>query len=86
MRRQLLLMVRIHRIGFLKGVYKGSIVGLPVVSIVVPVFRILTMKLVNQRKETLLGGSWDLVSTGISTLTGVITSYKYSYLIYNHSY
>ena len=44
------------------------------------------MKLVNQRKETLLGGSWDLVSTGISTLTGVITSYKYSYLIYNHSY
>ena len=34
----------------------------------------------------LLGGSWDLVSTVISTLTGVITSYKYSYLIYNHSY
>ena len=26
----------------------------------------------------LLGGSWDLVSTVISTLTGVITNYNYS--------
>ena len=33
-----------------------------------------------------LGGSWDLVSTVISTLTGVRTNYKYSYLVYNHSY
>ena len=33
-----------------------------------------------------LGGSWDLVSTVISTLSGVISSYKYSYLNYNPSY
>ena len=33
-----------------------------------------------------LGGSWDLVSTVIGTLTGVITNYNYSYLVYNHSY
>ena len=31
-----------------------------------------------------LGGSWDLVSTVISTLSGV--NYKYSYLNYNPSY
>ena len=31
----------------------------------------------------LLGGSWDLVSTVISTLSGVISSYKFSYLNYN---
>ena len=34
----------------------------------------------------LLGGSWDLVSTVISTLSGVISNYKYSYLNYNPSY
>ena len=34
----------------------------------------------------LLGGSWDLVSTVISTLTGVIIHYEHSYLIYNPSY
>ena len=34
----------------------------------------------------LLGGSWDLVSMVISTLTGVISSYKYSYLNYNPRY
>ena len=34
----------------------------------------------------LLGGSWDLVSTVISTLSGVISSYKYCYLNYNSSY
>ena len=34
----------------------------------------------------LLEGSWDLVSTVISTLSGVISNYKYSYLNYNPSY
>ena len=29
---------------------------------------------------------WDLVSMVISTLIGVISSYKYSYLDYNPSY
>ena len=33
-----------------------------------------------------LGGSWDLVSKVIRTLIGVISTYKYSYLIYNPSY
>ena len=32
------------------------------------------------------GGSWDLVSTVISTLSGAISNYKYSYLNYNPSY
>ena len=32
-----------------------------------------------------LGGSWDLVSTVISTLIGVISTYKCSYLNYNPS-
>ena len=36
--------------------------------------------------ELLLGGSWDLVSTVISTINGVISRYKYSYLNYNPSY
>ena len=31
-------------------------------------------------KGSILGGSWDLVSTVISTLSGVISNYKYSYL------
>ena len=35
--------------------------------------------------QSLLGGSWDLVSTVISTLSGVISNYKYSYLNYNPS-
>ena len=34
----------------------------------------------------LLGGSWDLVSMVISTLSGVISNYKYSYLNYNRTY
>ena len=34
----------------------------------------------------ILGGSWDLVSMVISTLIGVTSSYKYSYLHYNPSY
>ena len=34
----------------------------------------------------LLGGSWDLVSKVISTLIGVISNYKYSYLVYNPIY
>ena len=34
----------------------------------------------------LLGGSRDLVSKVISPLIGVISNYKYSYLIYNPSY
>ena len=38
------------------------------------------------RRETVLGGSWDLVSTVISTLSGVISNYKYSYLNYNPIY
>ena len=33
-----------------------------------------------------LGGSEDLVSKVISTLIGVISNYRYSYLIYNPSY
>ena len=36
--------------------------------------------------EGLLGGSGDLVSKVISPLIGVISNYKYSYLIYNPSY
>ena len=36
--------------------------------------------------QPLLGGSWDLVSKVISTLIGVISNYKYSYLIYNPTY
>ena len=32
------------------------------------------------------GGSWDLVSTVMSTLIGVRSKCKYSYLIYNPSY
>ena len=37
-------------------------------------------------KGSILGGSWDLVSTVISTLIGVISNYKYGYLSYNPSY
>ena len=40
----------------------------------------------NPSKPTLLGGSWDLVSKVISTINGVISRYKYSYLNYNPSY
>ena len=36
--------------------------------------------------QTILGGSWDLVSMVISTLSGVISNYKYSCLNYNPSY
>ena len=32
-----------------------------------------------ERAQTLLGGSWDLVRMVISTLTGVVSSYTYSY-------
>ena len=35
---------------------------------------------------SILGGSWDLVSKFMSTLIGVISSYKYSYPKYNPSY
>ena len=35
--------------------------------------------------KTLLEGSWDLVGTVISTLSGVISNYKYSDLNYNPS-
>ena len=38
------------------------------------------------RAGCLLGGSGDLVSKVISTLIGVISNYKYSYLSYNPSY
>ena len=31
--------------------------------------------------SSLLGGSWDLVSMVISTLRGVISNYKYTYLL-----
>ena len=31
----------------------------------------------------LLGGSWDLVSMVVSTLSGGISNYKYSYLNYS---
>ena len=34
----------------------------------------------------LLAGSWDLVSRVISTLSGVISKYSYSYLNYKPSY
>ena len=37
-------------------------------------------------KELVLGGSWDLVSRVISTLIGVISNYKYTYLNYNPGY
>ena len=37
-------------------------------------------------ETNLLGGSGDLVSKVISPLIGVISNYKYSYLIYNPSY
>ena len=36
--------------------------------------------------ESVLGGSWDLVSKVISTLSGIISSYEYSYLNYNPNY
>ena len=36
--------------------------------------------------QGILGGSWDLVSKVVSTLIGVISSYKYSYPNYNPSY
>ena len=35
---------------------------------------------------SVLGGSWDLVSTVISTSTGFIDGYKYSYTMYNPTY
>ena len=38
------------------------------------------------KPKTILGGSWDLVSMVISTLSADINSYKYSYLNYNPSY
>ena len=37
-------------------------------------------------RHVVLGGSGDLVSKVISTVFGVISSYKYSYLIYDRSY
>ena len=37
-------------------------------------------------KGALLGGSWDLVSKVISSLIGVISSYKYNYPNSNPSY
>ena len=40
----------------------------------------------NLHEPELLGGSWDLVSMVINTLTGVISTYKHSYLNYNPSY
>ena len=36
--------------------------------------------------QGLLEGSWDLVSMVISTLIGLISNYKYSYLNKNPSY
>ena len=39
-----------------------------------------------QGSRVLLGGSWGLVSTVLGTLTGVITNYKCSYLVYNCKY
>ena len=36
--------------------------------------------------QELLGGSWNLVSKVISTLIGVISNCKYSYLMYSLSY
>ena len=40
----------------------------------------------NRKSEQVLGGSWDLVSKVTSTLSGVISNYTYSYLIYNPTY
>ena len=40
----------------------------------------------SEKAKRVLGGSWDLVSKVISTLRGVISNYKYSYLSYNPSY
>ena len=36
----------------------------------------------SKRRFRLLKGSWDLVSKVLSTLSGVISTYKYSYVIY----
>ena len=36
--------------------------------------------------NTVLGGPWDLVSKVISTLSGVMSNYKHSYLKYNPGY
>ena len=50
------------------------------------ILRPLTIIQAIVHRFVLLGGSWDLVSTVISTLSGVISNYKYSYLNYNPSY
>ena len=47
---------------------------------------IVDMHTAIQTGHVALGGSWDLVSTVISTLTGVMSNSKYSYFIYNPSY
>ena len=36
----------------------------------------------SKRRFRLLKGSWDLISKVLSTLSGVISTYKYSYVIY----
>ena len=40
-----------------------------------------TLNPISAAPETLLGGSWDLVSKVISTLIGVISGKMYSYLL-----
>ena len=44
-----------------------------------------TLRKLKNSESGLLGGSWDVVSTVISTLIGVISNHKYSYLIYSNS-
>ena len=51
-----------------------------------PIFRKLPYTVASNIEVGVLGGSWDLVSMVISTLSGVISTYKYSYLNYNPSY
>ena len=38
------------------------------------------------KSQSVLGGSWDLVSKARSTLIGVVGNYRLSYLIYNPNY
>ena len=57
-----------------KGPLKGVLIGL------------LKGILKGIYKSSIIGGSWDLVSKVISTVSVVVSNYKYSYLTYIPSY
>ena len=38
---------------------------------------------VHEMPEALLGGSWDLASRIMSTITGIIGNYQYAYVFYD---